>query len=77
MPLPYGSPGAPACVTCERIFDASTGFGNAGTVIISVPVYAFVLELGTSRVSPPVVDHVVPCSSGSKSVGKREPQMML
>ena len=36
-PLPYGSPSAPACVICERIFAATTGMSNAGTVIDSVP----------------------------------------
>ena len=37
MPLPYGSPSAPACVICDITFAASTGCGNAGTVTSSVP----------------------------------------
>ena len=38
MPLPYGSPIAPACVTSERTFAARTPSGNAGTVTFSTPM---------------------------------------
>src|SRR5215212_4950983 len=75
MPLPYGSPSAPACESSERTFAASTGSGNAGTVTRSVPRYVDVLE--TSLLAPPVAVHAVPRSSGSDSSGVREPHARL
>jgi len=36
VPLPYGSPRAPACVIVERTFAAVTGPENAGTVTCSL-----------------------------------------
>src|SRR5215212_2099735 len=72
MPLPYGSPSAPACESSERIFAASTGIGNAGTVTLSVPRY--VEELVTSLLAPPVPVHAVPRRSGSVRSGVRDPQ---
>src|SRR5262245_18855482 len=73
MPLPYGSPIAPACVTSVRIFAATTGSGNAGTVTFSVPTYVDALE--TSLPAPPTLDDDVPTSSGSFSTGARVPQI--
>ena len=75
MPLPYGSPIAPACVICVRIFAAITPCGNAGTVTGSLPRYVDALE--TSFCEPPEPPHEMPFSSGSASTGFREPQMML
>src|SRR5215213_932265 len=75
MPLPYGSPSAPACEISDRIFAASTGIGNAGTVTLSVPRY--VDELVTSLLAPPVAVHAVPRRSGSVRSGVREPQARL
>src|SRR5207247_800085 len=72
-PLPNGSPSAPACVISERTFAATTGCGNAGTVIFSVPTYDD--ELDTSPDAPPVESHSIPSTSGSCSVGLRLPQI--
>src|SRR3954449_5334549 len=75
MPEPYGSPSAPACVICVCTFAAVTGDEKAATVICSVPTYFDVLV--TSFWKPPVLDHCVPASRGSTSVGERDPQMTL
>ena len=75
MPLPYGSPIAPACVICERTLAATTGVENAGTLTFSFPRYTDVLGDVVLRAAGPA--HATPFSSGSASTGFREPQMTL
>ena len=65
-PLPYGSPSAPACVICERIFAATTGCGKAGTVICSRPTYF--VDLVTSFSAPPVLAQL-----DRRATARREP----
>ena len=75
VPLPYGSPSAPAWVITVLTRAAVTGFGNAGTETCSCPMYVEVLE--TSCACPPVLVQVKPLSRGSSSTGWREPQITL
>src|SRR5690349_5874867 len=75
VPLPYGSPSAPAWLIVVRTRAAITGCGNAGTVTGAWPRYVDVLA--TSLPAPPVLDHVNPWTSGSCSTGLREPQITL
>src|SRR5438445_5686150 len=75
VPLPYGSPSAPACVILVTTRAAVTPAGNAGTVTVSCPVYVDVLE--TSFAAPPELAHVTPCRRGSASTGCRAPQIRL
>src|SRR4249919_1405855 len=72
-PLPYGSPMAPACVMSVRTFAATTGSGNAGTVICSRPWYCDTLV--TSPSAPPRLAQVSFASNGAARTGARPPQM--